>query len=204
MLRARARPGPLAGAELEEALAEGAATGWVQPFLGHGPAVTAELSRLPLDDLHPALADVLRPAAAPQGRTPLVEQLTPRERTVLELLPTHFSYAQIGEHLFLSVNTVKSNLKSLYRKLGVSSRSEAVGAMDLSAVVRFVAGPAATNLTAAGKTRVRPGRRRAPRRRCSAPAVATGGGSRARPARCCRPGRAAARTCPGRPCRARW
>ena len=102
VLRARARPGPLAGDELEEALAVGAAAGWVQPFLGHGPAVTAELSRLPLDDLHPALAEALRPAAALQGRTPLVEQLTPRERTVLELLPTHYSYAQIGEHLFLS------------------------------------------------------------------------------------------------------
>ena len=135
MLRARARAGPLAGDELHEALAVGAAAGWVQPFLGHGPAMMAELSRLPLDDLHPALAEALRPAAALEGGTPLVEQLTPRERTVLELLPTHYSYAQIGEHLFLSVNTVKSNLKALYRKLGVSSRSEAVDAATALALL---------------------------------------------------------------------
>jgi LuxR family maltose regulon positive regulatory protein len=45
---------------------------------------------------------------------------------MLELLPTHLSYAQMGERLYLSVNTIKSNLKSIYRKLGVTSRAEAV------------------------------------------------------------------------------
>jgi LuxR family maltose regulon positive regulatory protein len=58
----------------------------------------------------------------------MVGELTPREVTLLELLPTHLSYAQIGERLYLSVNTVKSNLKSLYRKLEVGSRAEAVEA----------------------------------------------------------------------------
>ena len=56
----------------------------------------------------------------------LVEQLTPREMTILALLPTHLSYAQIAAQLFLSVNTVKSNLKAVYRKLAVTTRSEAV------------------------------------------------------------------------------
>ena len=54
--------------------------------------------------------------------------LTPRERTVIELLPTHLSYGQIGDELFVSVNTVKSNVKSIYRKLGVTTRYEAVAA----------------------------------------------------------------------------
>ena len=36
------------------------------------------------------------------------------------------SYAEIGKRRFLSVNTVKSNLKTIYRKLAVTTRSEAV------------------------------------------------------------------------------
>jgi LuxR family maltose regulon positive regulatory protein len=52
--------------------------------------------------------------------------LTPREQTIIDLLPTHLNYGQIGNELFVSVNTVKSNLKSIYRKLGVANRYEAV------------------------------------------------------------------------------
>jgi LuxR family maltose regulon positive regulatory protein len=45
---------------------------------------------------------------------------------VLQLLPTHLSFAQIGQQLFVSRNTVKTQAVSAYRKLGVGSRSEAV------------------------------------------------------------------------------
>jgi len=58
--------------------------------------------------------------------TRMAEPLTPAERRVLELLPTHLTEAQMAEQLFVSRNTVKSHLKSLYRKLGASSRAEAV------------------------------------------------------------------------------
>jgi LuxR family maltose regulon positive regulatory protein len=54
------------------------------------------------------------------------EPLTPAERRILELLPTHMSETQIGEQLFVSVNTVKTHLRGVYRKLGVASRAEAV------------------------------------------------------------------------------
>ena len=53
-------------------------------------------------------------------------RLSDREMTLLRLLPSHLSYAEIAAELFLSVNTVKANLKTLYRKLGATSRSEAV------------------------------------------------------------------------------
>jgi LuxR family maltose regulon positive regulatory protein len=52
--------------------------------------------------------------------------LTDREDALLRLLSSHLSYAEIAAESFISVNTVKSNLKTVYRKLGVSSRSEAV------------------------------------------------------------------------------
>ena len=61
--------------------------------------------------------------ASPAGSRP---DLTDRERSVLELLPTHLSYAQIGNELYLSVNTVKSALKIIYRKLDAGTRNEAV------------------------------------------------------------------------------
>lgn len=54
------------------------------------------------------------------------EVLTARELSILALLPTHLSYGEIASQLFLSVNTVKSNLKAVYRKLGVNTRSGAV------------------------------------------------------------------------------
>jgi LuxR family transcriptional regulator, maltose regulon positive regulatory protein len=56
----------------------------------------------------------------------LIEPLTDRERTVLEHLPTMLSNAEIASEMYVSVNTVKAHLKTLYRKLDVSSRREAV------------------------------------------------------------------------------
>ena len=55
-----------------------------------------------------------------------IESLTDRELAVLQLLPSMMSNEEIATELFVSVNTVKVHLKSLYRKLGVSSRREAV------------------------------------------------------------------------------
>ena len=52
--------------------------------------------------------------------------LTSAELRVLQYLPSHLSFPQVGERLFLSQNTVKTHALSIYRKFGVSSRSEAV------------------------------------------------------------------------------
>ena len=111
-------------------LREAAAEGWVMPFLGHGARVDRLLLRQPLEQVHPELARQMRaaPPPAPARKGQPIEDMTPRERTILELLPSHLSYAQIGTRLYLSVNTVKMNLKSIYRKLAVTSRAEAVDA----------------------------------------------------------------------------
>jgi LuxR family transcriptional regulator, maltose regulon positive regulatory protein len=45
---------------------------------------------------------------------------------MLPLLPTHLTYPEIGQRLFISRHTVKTHAASVYRKLGVSSRAEAV------------------------------------------------------------------------------
>jgi len=52
--------------------------------------------------------------------------LTAAELRLLPMLSTHLSFREIGEEMFLSPNTVKSQAISLYRKLGASSRSQAV------------------------------------------------------------------------------
>jgi LuxR family maltose regulon positive regulatory protein len=52
--------------------------------------------------------------------------LSPAELRLLPYLQTHLTFKQIGERLFVSRNTVSSEVGSIYRKLGVSSRSDAV------------------------------------------------------------------------------
>jgi ATP/maltotriose-dependent transcriptional regulator MalT len=70
---------------------------------------------------------VLRRLATDQGsRTPAVPGLTRAELRLLPLLATHLSFPKIGAELSLSPNTVKSQAISIYRKLGVSSRGEAI------------------------------------------------------------------------------
>ncbi len=61
-------------------------------------------------------------AVAQEGRPPL----SPRELDVLEYIARGFSYAEISRLQGVSVHTVQSHIKNLYRKLSVSSRSEAV------------------------------------------------------------------------------
>jgi LuxR family maltose regulon positive regulatory protein len=71
-----------------------------------------------------------RPDASRPG-TGLPEPLTAAELRVLKLLPTS-TYPQMAATLYISRNTVKTHLRSVYQKLGVASRSEAIErAVDL-------------------------------------------------------------------------
>jgi LuxR family transcriptional regulator, maltose regulon positive regulatory protein len=68
-------------------------------------------------------------AAEPADRpAPLVEQLTERELAVLRYLPTQLSQREIAVEMYVSVNTVKTHCRAIYRKLGVSDRKTAVQA----------------------------------------------------------------------------
>ena len=63
------------------------------------------------------------------------EPLTDRETEVLALLATGMSNVEIGAELFISVNTVKSHLKNVYSKLGVSNRTRALStALELGVI----------------------------------------------------------------------
>jgi ATP/maltotriose-dependent transcriptional regulator MalT len=71
-----------------------------------------------------------QPWTANSGRVP-AEQLTAAEVRILELLPTS-TYLQMADILYVSRNTVKTHLRSIYQKLGVASRAEAIErAVDL-------------------------------------------------------------------------
>jgi LuxR family maltose regulon positive regulatory protein len=61
-------------------------------------------------------------SATTNGRWPL----SPAELRLLHFLPTHLSFREIADELFVSQNTVKTQARSIYQKLGVTSRAEAV------------------------------------------------------------------------------
>jgi LuxR family maltose regulon positive regulatory protein len=58
----------------------------------------------------------------------LVEELTDRELAVLRYLPSGLSQREIAAELYVSLNTVKTHCKAIYRKLGVDGRTPAVQA----------------------------------------------------------------------------
>ena len=97
---------------------------WAEGFLTHADDVIAH--RPDLGTLVPAVAaardelDMLRTSATG------APSLTPAEARLLPLLTTHLSFREIGAELFVSPHTVKTQAISIYRKLGVSSRAEAV------------------------------------------------------------------------------
>jgi LuxR family maltose regulon positive regulatory protein len=62
----------------------------------------------------------------PPQRVQLVEPLTEREQTVLRLLPTQLRTPEMAQELSVSVNTIRSQVQAIYRKLQASSRTEAV------------------------------------------------------------------------------
>ena len=69
--------------------------------------------------------------------------LTRAELRLLPLLSTHLSFREIGERLFVSRNTIKTQAISVYRKLGVSSRSDAIARAAELGLVDAGAGSAA-------------------------------------------------------------
>ena len=66
------------------------------------------------------------PAARPEDVEPLLEPLSESELRVLRYLPTNLRAPEIAGELFVSLNTIRTHLRSVYAKLGVHSRGDAV------------------------------------------------------------------------------
>ena len=89
----------------------------IDDILIHRPAVGCLIDEVDAVRVRATHANVGGAGASP---------LSPAELRVLPYLQTHLTIAQIGDRLFLSRNTVNSEFQSIYRKLGVSSRHDAV------------------------------------------------------------------------------
>jgi LuxR family maltose regulon positive regulatory protein len=116
---------PAARHALQAALATAEPLDTVRPFTQAGPSVRALLTRLhgSFGETDAFAQRVLAAGAGGQERQTMLSQ---REITVLGLLPSLLSLDEIATDLTVSVNTVKSHLRSIYTKLGVSSRRMAV------------------------------------------------------------------------------
>jgi LuxR family maltose regulon positive regulatory protein len=117
---------PVAGGRaLERALAHAETVGAVRPFALAGPRTQHLLDSWAAANGRRAFAArvaAARTAVAPEPAALLSE----REMAVMTLLPSLLNAREIAEEFTVSVNTVKSHIRSIYAKLGVSSRREAV------------------------------------------------------------------------------
>ena len=103
--------------------------GLIRPFLDAGASVTALLSRhRSLVGRHLDFTQQLTVTPPPRPHPPaaMIDNLTERELIVLRYLPTMLKAGEIGKDLYLSVNTVKSHMRAIYRKLDATNRRAAV------------------------------------------------------------------------------
>ena len=112
-------------AELAVALSRGAALEVVRPFLLAGDAARELLVADPPAGTDAQFARRLA-AALSEVRVDPPAALSERELAVLTLLPSLLSAREIADELTVSVNTVKSHIRSIYAKLGVSARRDAI------------------------------------------------------------------------------
>lgn len=131
---------PQAHQALHQALTLARAEGYQRLFLDEGPAMI-DLLRALLREIHDEPLNVYirsllasaRDAQTLDSRTItpasaeplLLEPLSPQERRVLRLLAAGRSNPEIARELIVSVNTIKTQVQSIYYKLGVNSRQEA-------------------------------------------------------------------------------
>ena len=118
---------------------------YVRTFIEHGEPMVELLRQAASDGRSPryarrllaALAAEMSQTGAQQSFQPLPEPLSYRELEVLALIDAGLSNQRIGEQLFVSLNTIKSHTKEIYRKLNVRSRTQAAStARELGLLAR--------------------------------------------------------------------
>ena len=99
--------------------------GWLGPVLRRDPELVNTHRRL----LTPILGhDQLPAPVKTPGQAPVlvVEPLTERELEVLTKVSGMLNTAEVADEMYISVNTVKTHLRNIYRKLAAEHRNEAV------------------------------------------------------------------------------
>jgi LuxR family maltose regulon positive regulatory protein len=126
---------------LTRALLLGKPEGYVRVFLDEGAPMAKLLRHAGSRGISPKyVAELLSQfdseiGAAPAAQQPLIEPLTERELEVLRLLADGLSNQDIANKLVVALGTVKTHTASLYRKLAVTSRTQAVArARDLGLI----------------------------------------------------------------------
>jgi ATP/maltotriose-dependent transcriptional regulator MalT len=130
LARAAIESGDDAGGHVMPAVRLAAPERLVRVFLEEGPAV-ARLARAAAESLGTESGATLSVAlgSPPRPRSTLRQPtviLTERELRVVRFLPSRLTNAEIARECLMSVNTVKWHLKSIYAKLGVTSRAATV------------------------------------------------------------------------------
>ncbi len=129
---------------LNQALAIAEPAGYLRIFLDQGPPIQKLLersSRTPYvnqlitlfrttQEKHPLDPETLSDPKNISDPQYLIDPLSERELEILRLLPTNLTTPEIAQRLFISVSTVRSHIKSIYSKLNVHRRSEAVNHAD--------------------------------------------------------------------------
>ena len=120
---------------VESALAAAGPEGYVRSIIEAGSGVPELLAAFTPGLAHQAYTETLRTASAsviPPSRTGaaerLIDPLSDREIVVLRYLSSRLTNHEIAEALYISINTMKTHVRTIYRKLGVSSRVQAVEA----------------------------------------------------------------------------
>lgn len=122
-------PGALA--DLRPALAAGEQEGYQRIFLDEGPPMAELLRHAGSQGIYPKYIARLvtefhqAPGAVQAASQPLIEPLTGRELEVLSLIADGLSNEAIAARLVVALGTVKAHTASLYRKLDVTSRTQA-------------------------------------------------------------------------------
>ena len=119
---------------IQTALRAGEPGGYFQIFLDEAdlmrPLLEWAEARLKDNDLVAFVKGLLEEMSgeSTKGKTSMVdeEKLSDRELDVLRLLATGQTYNEIGQQLFLSLNTVQFHIKSIYGKLAVNRRVQAI------------------------------------------------------------------------------
>ncbi len=105
--------------------------GYVATILEQGTGISSLLESVPVEADLKGYVDRLAIAAQislgrAHAKTIVIEGLSSRELTVLGMLSSRLTTHEIAETLFISPNTLKSHIKSIYRRLDVTSRAQAV------------------------------------------------------------------------------